>query len=825
VRVAAVASRTAEQRRFRALLITASVGVLSGARALAVDSVALSSVTTYGTIHAGGVVAVISGDDDRDATAALQWRIAGGGSFQAAHALIRIDATRFVGSLFALAPATSYEVRVTLADPDGVTGGSPATAALATRADALPEPAGGTLYVAPTGDDGNAGTDPAHPLQTIQRAADLAHAGDLVSIAPGVYRESVSVPRSGTAGAPMVFRGSGPGAILDGADAAIAAGVAWSAVGGGLYSRVTGFATGHVVTDAGRLFRYDSLAALQALAAGAPGGFYFDGATLYVRFADDSAPSAHAMHVARLEDGFVIDGRAHVRIEDLEIRHYGAGDYGKGVYLRYASDCAVRRCRIHEVGSAGVWVKGGERNLIEENEIWDTSIVAWPWPETKGSSAENNAVSLTNDLGRGNVIRRNTIHGTFNGVGPCGDSAPPGAFTSETDVYDNVLFEHTDDAFEPEGWCANVRLWGNRVSDVHMAFAVAPAAPGPTWIVRNVVWRHGNTRTSQQDGYTASVLKINSGYADPVGPLLLYHNTVITDAPGTDAVALLNPGYSTFIRSRNNVLAGTQYVLYKVNPVVLDWDSDLLHTSDPSRFVRWEGASYATLASFQGATGQEPNGVAGDPDLVDPAGGDFRPACGSPLLDAGLALPGINDGFAGAAPDIGALEGAAAVVAVPVLAVPGIVAAGDAYTVSWSATSPLGSFQLQEADDAAFSAPTTFEVSATSRGFTHAVGAATTYHYRVRAVDDCSGTPSYSEWSSTAVTVVSPSCDVVLANLTVAAPQTFEACGVLSAGPSFAVVSPGAATLCAPQSVRLRNGVSVEPGARLTVAIDPTLAP
>jgi hypothetical protein len=367
-----------------------------GGWAFAADYVALSSVSAYGTIHAGGVVAVVAGDDDRDATASLEWRLAGGGVFQAAHPLIRIDATHFVGSLFALSPATAYEVRVTLADPDGVSGGNPATAALATRSDTLPEPTGGTLYVAPGGDDGNAGTDPAHPLRTIQRAADLALAGDLVSIAPGVYRESVSVPRSGTAVAPIVFRGSAPGAILDGADAAIAAGVAWSAVGGGVYSRVTGFATGHVVADPGRLFRYDSLAALQVLAAGAPGGYFFDGATLYVRFADNSAPSTHTMHVAQLEDGFVIEGRSFVRIEDLEIRHYGAGDYGKGVYLRYASDCAVRSCRIDEIGSAGVWVKGGERNLIEDNEIWDTSIFGWPWGETKGSSAENNAVTLTN---------------------------------------------------------------------------------------------------------------------------------------------------------------------------------------------------------------------------------------------------------------------------------------------------------------------------------------------------------------------------------------------------------------------------------------------
>jgi hypothetical protein len=321
------------------------------------------------------------------------------------------------------------------------------------------------------------------------------------------------------------------------------------------------------------------------------------------------------------------------------------------------------------------------------------------------------------------------------------------------------------------------------------------------------------------------VLKINSGYAEPVGPLLLYHNTVLTDAPATDAVALLNPGYSTFIRSRNNVLAGTQYVLYKVNPVVLDWNFDLLDTSDPTRFVRWEGTNHATLGAFQGATGQEPNGVAGDPDLVDPAGDDFRPACGSPLLDAGLALPGINAGFSGAAPDIGAFEGAAAAVAAPELTAPGVVQSGDAYSVSWSATSPLGEYQLQESADAAFSVPTTFADSGTSRGFSHAVGAATTYHYRVRAVDDCSGTPAYSQWSGTAVAVVSPSCDVVLTNLAVAVEQAFEACGVLSAGPSVAVVSPGAATLRAPPSVILRNGVAVGPGARLTVAIDPSLAP
>jgi hypothetical protein len=631
----------------------AALALLAPSPAAAQNAVTVVSASGYGNLHAGGVLLSVSGDANGNATAALEWRPAGG-SFLPAQPLERIDTTHFAGSLFDLAPGMSYEARVTLADPDGVAG-SPATAAFSTRSETLAEPTLRTLYVSPSGDDGNPGTSPGAPLRTVQRAADLAQAGDLVLIQPGVYRESVSVPRSGTPTEPIVFRGNGAGAILDGADAAIAAGVTWTPAAGGTWARMTGFATGHVVTEAGRLFRYSSLTALQGLGAGAPGGFYFDGTNLYLKFADGNAPSSHTVHVARLEDGFYVDGRAHVRIESLEIRHYGSGDYGKGVYLRYSSDCAVRSCRIHEVGSAGVWVKGGERHLIESNEIWDTSIFAWPWEETKGSSSENNAITFSDDVGRGHVVRRNTVHGTFNGIAPCGSDAPPAGVTNETDVYENVLYQHTDDGFEPEGYCANLRLWGNRLQDVHMAFAVAPAAPGPLYLVRNVAWRVGNTRTSLQDGYTASAIKINSGYLEPVGPLLVYHNTFLTDVPATDAVALLNPGESTFIRARNNVIAGTRYALYKVNPVAWNGDGDDLYTTDASRLVSWMGQRYDTLGAFQ-ALGQEPNGLSAPPQLTSPASGNFEPQLGSPLIDAAVTLPGINDSYAGAGPDVGAFE-------------------------------------------------------------------------------------------------------------------------------------------------------------------------
>lgn len=53
--------------------------------------------------------------------------------------------------------------------------------------------------------DTNPGTA-ALPFKTIQHAADVARAGDIVLIRPGVYAESVSVRHSGTAEHPIVFQ-------------------------------------------------------------------------------------------------------------------------------------------------------------------------------------------------------------------------------------------------------------------------------------------------------------------------------------------------------------------------------------------------------------------------------------------------------------------------------------------------------------------------------------------------------------------------------------------------------------------------------------------
>jgi len=76
------------------------------------------------------------------------------------------------------------------------------------------------LHVAVSGNDSNKGTKKA-PLKTIQRAADLAQPGDVITVHAGVYRERIDPPRGGTSdrkrivyqaanGEKVVIKGSEP---------------------------------------------------------------------------------------------------------------------------------------------------------------------------------------------------------------------------------------------------------------------------------------------------------------------------------------------------------------------------------------------------------------------------------------------------------------------------------------------------------------------------------------------------------------------------------------------------------------------------------------
>ena len=622
------------------LLLTLTLG--------AATPVAAASLELYGTFHAMGVVVTVaaSDDPDHDATATVEYRISGE-AYRQGVALSRISDTRFAGSLFWLEPGTTYEVRVTFSDPDGgPLDGLVLTGTASTRPEVSIPAATHSYYVSPDG-SGSACTLAA-PCSLSEGVA-RAQAGEEVVLRGGVYYQGgFELPRSGAAGAPIVIRSyQDENAILDGSDPTT---FTWTAQGGGIYRTTVNVADTHLVTaDGQRLYPYQSLSDLQNLIWEIP-GFYVDGTTLYVRTQNDGDPNQADMRVSRFAYAFYVE-QDFIIFSDLTFRLYGQGSYPKALYLNNANDNLIQNCTF-AIDDLGIGLKrASSRNVIQDNEFYDT-VFDWPWDAVKnGSGLETGGVRFYSPAtGRGNIIRGNTFHDYFDGFGACpGDG---GSETNETDVYENLVYNVGDDGMETDGTCSNVRIWNNTFHDVLMGISLAPVYDGPVYAIRNLIYRTG----AGNNDYTGSPFKFNSGY-DRSGPMFLFHNTADAVLPGNNGLYIKAPGTWDIIYARNNIWAGTDYAINNYNtdqPIDLDYDD--LWNDHLNDLARWDNTRYATLADFTAGTGQEPHGLSQAPDFIDPAEGDYTLSADSPLIDQGVVIPGINDDYNGDAPDMGAYE-------------------------------------------------------------------------------------------------------------------------------------------------------------------------
>jgi len=637
------------------VLLILLLGLCSSAPLLLCSSASLppahaaATLELYGTFHAMGVIVTLdaSDDPDGDASATVEYRT-GGEPYRAGFPLSRVDDTRFVGSLFWLEPGTTYDVRVTFSDPDGSLHGVTVAGTASTRAEITIPDSTHSYYVAHDGD----GTECSETTPcSLTEGLSQAQAGEEVILRDGAYHQGdISLHRSGTSDDPIIIRSyDGETAILDGADPASDA-FAWAAQGGGVYRATVNVGDTHLVTaDGERLLPYQSLSDLQNLVWSVP-GFYVEGTTLNVRLAGDADPNSATMVVSRYNNAFYVE-QNFIYFLNLTFRHYGQGSYAKAIYFNNANDNLVQGCTF-AINDLSIGIKrDSHRNVIQNNEFYDT-IFDWPWDAFyAGISLSSGGVRFYSPAwGRGNVIRRNTFHDYFDGFGACPNET--GGETNETDVYENLVYRCGDDGMETDGQCSNVRIWSNTFHDVLMGISLAPTYTGPTYAIRNLIYRTG----VGNNDYTGSPFKFNSGY-DKSGPMYLFHNTADATLPGNNGLYVKAPGSWEMICARNNIWSGTDYALNNYNtgqPIDLDYDD--LWNGNGGDLVRWDNTRYATLTDFATATGQEPHGLNIEPGFADATNADYTLDPTSNLVDAGLVIPGINDDYAGAAPDIGAFE-------------------------------------------------------------------------------------------------------------------------------------------------------------------------
>jgi len=371
-----------------------------------------------------------------------------------------------------------------------------------------------------------------------------------------------------------------------------------------------------------------------------------------VLFPSKSAPAASDTVDVPVSTYGIYCEQSYISMIGLEICYYGRGAYSSGIYFNNASYNRIDSCNLHH-SCIGIGIKRASHfNTIQHCTFQEGNIDTWPWEAVKSGTGYYEAggvVVFSSDIiNRGNTIRFNAFSHLFDGCHLYSETAP----TTDMDFNDNTVFSVNDDCIETDGSGINNRIYQNRFRKFLTGVSVAPAATGPTYIFRNLF-----TGWENHSGYDGYPVKFNVNSSLTIDWVYLYHNTCFTDVANQDGFLFKQYSNWNNVISRNNIYAGTNYALDSwstQNPV--DFDYDNLFTMHSGRLVSWAGTGYTTAAAFSAATAQEAHGLNYAPGFVNVTNNDFTLADSSRLIDKAMLIPGINDSFAGAAPDLGCCE-------------------------------------------------------------------------------------------------------------------------------------------------------------------------
>jgi hypothetical protein len=410
------------------------------------------------------------------------------------------------------------------------------------------------------------------PYLTIQSAVTARKGpGITIVVNPGIYREQVSVPASGAPGQPYVIRASGSGVIVDGSDD-LSDESHWDE------SQGTTFVAEEVSWDPKQVF-VDGvrLAPSTESPADLPESsfVYVPGQGLFVNLGGEN-PAAHVVQVSRRDHGFTMSSRSFVTLQGFQVLR----TRDRGLSLHTCADAVVSGNVVRFAASYGIHAVNSQRVTIEGNVSTDHQL------HGIGLTAGSTACTV-----RGNECARNVHPEVRLGNGIYVYAAPGNLLEG------NALHENQDSgmhivAGSDDCVSRNNRSWLNG----DHGFDHVNAAR--TTHVHDVAF--GNYR----DGFSF----------EGSSPDSRLHNCIASE----------------------NGLFSNRFDLWVESGALVGFASDhnLFWNSTSQTLIKTGAVFHPTLASYQAATGLDPNSQQADPRFVDPTQGDFRLQTGSPAIDA-----------------------------------------------------------------------------------------------------------------------------------------------------------------------------------------------
>jgi hypothetical protein len=216
-----------------------------------------------------------------------------------------------------------------------------------------------------------------------------------------------------------------------------------------------------------------------------------------------------------------------------------------------------------------------------------------------------------------------------------------------------------------------MRVGGNQVRNSNSGVSIAPCVCGPVYVSRNTFT------------FRTLMFKFGIGGGTSHGVAYCDHNSGYGLTRNSGVGIYFNqklPTSGKFFRNNVLILPHEDAVLAMRSGNTLDGNCYWRPGNEPLKFQfgrKW----LRGLESFRNAAGMEQHGLQADPSLKgtpglacygvsdyrlscaagpglvrNPAEADFRLQPGSPCIDRGIRIRGLNDDFTGKAPDIGAEE-------------------------------------------------------------------------------------------------------------------------------------------------------------------------
>ncbi|NOU66068.1 hypothetical protein GC096_18695 [Paenibacillus sp. LMG 31461] len=547
-----------------------------------------------------------------------------------------------------------------------------------------------TYYVSKSGSDMLGDGSVSSPWRTIQQAADAVVAGDTVLIREGTYHEQVVVNSSGTEEHPILFA-SYPGetVTVSGADPI----VGWQA-------------------DAGSVYKADMSWNLQA-----GNQLFFSGEAIAEARWPNAQPNADLLHpdwatadagtattikdsALTEPDGYWNGAKLMVKSGDgWVLQSSTVTDYKQATGLTFAP-LYYNESTFYTPRAGNLYYLYGTRKALDADKEWYyDSVTSTVYMMASGFIPDDSMVEAkVRDYsfvlrGRSNIaitgIRTYaagldlkdassvkldgmsikylssplTLSGNDNEISNSTIAYAPGSVIEVTGEGNRIVNNDISDGNYLGTWQGAVRMGGNHnllsYNTIHDAGRACVEITGKANIIEFNDIYNGGLLTNDTG-------LLYGGFIDADNTEIRYN--WIHDNRAEILAEGIYPDNSSFnYIIHHNVVwnAGAALRLNTPNNYMLVYNNTLIGSTGMYGFIYREdmyGGQFVnnilTGAYNFSADAVRENNIEGsvDPLFVDRTSHDFRLQAGSPARDTGIALPGITDGFAGTAPDIGAYE-------------------------------------------------------------------------------------------------------------------------------------------------------------------------